>query len=278
MEPYDARPVPGPVASPPGGPQVADPTARPPVPRRRLSLPVDHDSWPGQAVPPVRPEPDGEQPEGEVARDAGPGQPDPRIGQAARSGTLLAFTVALVGLTAVWPVVAVAVFVLACWVARFTDRSMTSLVVRRHAGGRRRSDVPVAVAASPWHLLSAALGTVVALLLPAAVALATTFSAALAVVGLTGGDPHPDTSAPLAAGAFLGILTAWWGPGGASLRRGARSLVRGGVRGRSTSEILVTALLLAGAGLGVWAWLRGGMPDWSPWTADQLPFASLRHR
>ena len=278
MEPYDARPVPGPVANPAGGPQVADPPARPAVPRRRLSLPVDHDSWPGQAVPPVRPEPEGEPTDGEVARDAGPGQPDPRIGQAARSGTLLAFTVALVGLTAVWPVVAVAVFVLACWVARFTDRSMTSLVVRRHAGGRRRSDVPVAVAASPWHLLSAALGTVVAMLLPAAVALATTFSAALAVVGLTGGDPHPDTSAPLAAGAFLGILTAWWGPGGASLRRGARSLVRGGVRGRSTSEILVTALLLAGAGLGVWAWLRGGMPDWSPWTADQLPFASLRHR
>ena len=226
----------------------------------------------------MRPEPEGEQPDGEVARDGAPGQPDPRIGQAARSGTLLAFAVALVGLTAVRPVVAVAVFVLACWVARFTDRSMTSLVVRRYAGGRRRSDVPVAVAASPWHLLSAALGTVVGLLLPAAVALATTFSAALAVVGLTGGDPHPDTSVPLAAGAFLGILTAWWGPGGASLRRGARSLVRGGVRGRSASEILVTALVLAGAGLGVWAWLRGGMPDWTPWTADQLPFASLRHR
>jgi hypothetical protein len=248
------------------------------VPRRRLSLPVDHDSWPGEPVPPVRPEPEGEQPDGEAAHDGAPGQPDPRIGQAARSGTLLAFAVALVGLTAVRPVVAVAVFVLACWVARFTDRSMTSLVVRRYAGGRRRSDVPVAVAASPWHLLSAALGTVVGLLLPAAVALATTFSAALAVVGLTGGNPHPDTSVPVAAGAFLGILTAWWGPGGASLRRGARSLVRGGVRGRSASEILVTALLLAGAGLGVWAWLRGGLPDWTPWTAGQLPFASLGHR
>ena len=279
MEPYDARPAAGPVASPqPGGPQVADPVGRPPAPPRRLSLPVDHDSWPGQAVPPVRPEPEGEQPDGEVARDGAPGQPDPRIGQAARSGTLLALTTALVGLTAVWPVVAVAVFVLACWVARFTDRSMTSLVVRRYAGGRRRSDVPVAVAASPWHLLSAAVGTVVALLLPAAVALAATFSAALAVVGLTGGDPHPDTSAPLAVGAFLGILTAWWGPGGASLRRGARSLARGAVPGRSASEILVTALVLAGAGLGVWAWLRAGTPDWSPWTADQLPFPSLRGR
>ena len=107
---------------------------------------------------------------------------------------------------------------------------MTSLVVRRYAGGRRRSDVPVAVAASPWHLVSAALGTVVALLLPAAVAVAHVLRG-VGVVSLTGGSPRPDTSAPLAAGALLGILTAWWGPGGASLRRGARSLVRGTVRG-----------------------------------------------
>ena len=226
----------------------------------------------------MRPDPEGEPPDGEAARDGGPGQPDPRIGQAARSGTLLAFTVALVGLAAVWPVVAVAVFVLACWVARFTDRSMTSMVVRRHAGGRRRSDVPVAVAASPWHLLSAALGTVVGLLLPAAVALATTFSAALAVVGLTGGDPHPDTSAPLAAGAFLGILTAWWGPGGASLRRGPAAwsvaASAGGRPARSWSRRCSWPAPVSGSGRGCGA----ACPTGRRGRRTQLPFASLRHR
>ena len=101
------------------------------------------------------------------------------------------------------------------------------------------------------------MGTLVALLLPAVVAVASTFSAALVVVSVAGGSPRPAASAPLAAGALMGVLTAWWGPGGASLRRGARSLVRGTVRGRSASEVVVTGLLLAAAGLGIWAWLAG---------------------
>jgi hypothetical protein len=136
----------------------------------------------------------------------------------------------------------------------------------------------VAVAASPWHLVSSALGTVVALLLPAVVAVASAFSAALLMVSVTGGSPRPDASAPLAAGALTGILTAWWGPGGASLRRGARSLVRGTVRGRSAGEIVVTGLVLAAAGLGVWAWLRAGVPSWWPWTPARLPFPWLSGR
>jgi serine/threonine protein kinase len=275
MPPYDPRRADGPV---PAVPHAPGPRAVEPGRPRPFALPVDHDPWPGQSDRPVTPDPDGEAPDRDGARDDGPGQPDPRIGRSARSGTLLAITTALVGLAAVWPVVAAAVFVLLCWVARFTDRSVTSLVVRRYANGHRRSDVPVAVAASPWHLLSSAIATVVALLLPAAVTIATTFSVALAVVSVTGGSPHPGTSAPLAAGALLGCLTAWWGPGGASLRRGARSLVRGALRGGPTSEIVVTALVLLAAGLAVWAWLRGGMPDWWPGTAAQLPFASLRNR
>ena len=68
------------------------------------------------------------------------------------------------------------------------------------------------------------------------------------------------TSAPLAAGALLGVLIAWWGPGGASLRRGARSLVRGGAAGGRPARSR-HGMVLAGAGLGVWAWLRAGMPD-----------------
>lgn len=278
LPPYDARQDGGVAAPVPPAPAAPVPDAGLRDRGRPLAQPADDDPWsaPGATATPY--DPDGQEPDWEAARHGGPGQPDPRIGRPPRSGTLLAVAVAVVGVAAVWPVVAAAVFVLACWVARFTDRSVTSLVVRRYANGHRRSDVPVAVVASPWHLLSSALGTVVALLLPAVVAIATTFSAALAVVGLTGGSPHPDTAAPLAAGALLGVLTAWWGPGGASLRRGARSLVRGAVRGRSATEIVVTALLLVAIGMAIWAWLRGGTPDWWPWTAQQLPFPSLRNR
>jgi len=268
-----------PAASAPEAPFPSGPAGQAaPVPRRPLALPVDSEPWPG-AQPPVEDlDPDGAEPDWEAARHGGPGQPDPRIGRSPRSGTLLAITTALVALAAVWPVVAAAVLVLLCWVARFTDRSVTSLVVRRYANGHRRSDVPMAVAASPWHLVSSAVGTLVALVLPAVVAVAATFSAALLVVGVTGGSPRPDASAPIAAGALLGILTAWWGPGGASLRRGARTLVRGTVRGRSAGEVVVTGLLLAAAGLGIWAWLRAGVPSWSPWTPAQLPFPWLLNR
>ena len=274
LAPYDAR-RPGPsAASSPAAPAGAVDAVSP----RPLALPVDPDPTPAQPTPFQDVDPDGDEPDWEAARHGGPGQPDPRIGRSPRSGTLLAITTALVALAAVWPVVAAAVLVLLCWVARFTDRSVTSLVVRRYANGHRRSDVPMAVAASPWHLVSSAVGTLVALLLPAVVAVASTFSAALLVVSVTGGSPRPDASAPLAAGALMGVLTAWWGPGGASLRRGARSLVRGTMRSRSASEVVVTGLVLAAAGLGIWAWLRAGVPSWWPGTPAHLPLSWLRNR
>jgi predicted Ser/Thr protein kinase len=271
-----------PAASSPAVPFPATPAGAANPPRQvspgPIALPVDDDPWLPGGTPSRDLDADGEEPDWEAARHGGPGQPDPRIGRPPRSGTLLAITTALVGLAAVWPVVAAAVLVLLCWVARFTDRSVTSLVVRRYAAGRRRSDVPVAVAASPWHLVSSAVATLVALLLPAVVAVAATFSAALVVVSVTGGSPRPDASAPLAAGALMGVLTAWWGPGGASLRRGARSLVRGAVRSRSATEVVVTGLVLAAAGLGIWAWMRAGVPSWWPGSSAQLPFPWLRNR
>ena len=175
-----------------------------------------------------------------------PGQPDPRIGRPARIGTLLALMVGALGTAAVWPVVAVGLIILWFWCARFADRSVTSLVVRRHESGRRRRDVPIAVVASPWHVISSAVATVIALLLPATIAIASTFSAALAVAAISGGDPQPARSLPLVAGGFLGLMMGWWGPGGASLRRGSRSLVRGVAPGKTTTEVVVTILILLG--------------------------------
>jgi serine/threonine protein kinase len=200
-----------------------------------------------------------------------PGQPDPRIGRPARIGTLLALMVAALGTAAVWPVVAAGLIILWFWCARFADRSVTSLVVRRHKSGRRRRDVPLAVVASPWHVISSAVATVIALLLPATVAIASTFSAALAVAAISGGNPQPARSLPLVAGGFLGLMMGWWGPGGASLRRGSRSLVRGAAPGKTTTEVVVTILILLGAGLGVLAWQRLGQPDVWPLALGRFP-------
>ncbi len=207
----------------------------------------------------------------QAAREGGPGQPDPRIGRPSRTGTLLALMVGVLGVAAVWPVVAIGLITLWFWCARFADRSVTSLVLRRHERGRRPSDVPLAVVASPWHVIIAAAATVIALLLPAIVAIASTFSAALAVVAVSGGTPQPGGSLTLVVGGFIGLLMGWWGPGGAAVRRGSRSLVRGLAPGKTATEIVVATFLLLGAGLGVWAWLRHGQPDWWPWSLGQFP-------
>ncbi len=235
------------------------------------------DQWPFGAQEQDQPdyaELDPEESDWQAAWEGKPGQPDPRIGRPSRVGTLLALMVGVLGVAAVWPVVAIGLVILGSWCARFADRSVTSLVMRRHEHGRRRSDVPLAVVASPWHVLVSALATILALLLPAMVAIASTFSAAWAVVAVTGGEPHPESSLTLVVGGSIGLLMCWWGPGGASLRRGSRSLVRGMATGALATDIFVATFVLLGVGLGAWAWLRHGQPDWWPWTLGQLPVIS----
>jgi hypothetical protein len=56
---------------------------------------------------------------------------------------------------------------------------------------------------------------------------------------------------------------AWWGPGGASLRRGTRSIVRGISPGVSASRVVVLLLLVGAAGV-VAAGLVNGEPSWWP--------------
>ena len=256
---------------------VAVPVA-PPVPPRQRPGPTATqalDPWPFQAEgDDLAPDDDidpGQESDWQAAWDGEPGQEDPRIGRPSRVGTLLALMAGALGTAAVWPVIALGLIVLWFWCARFADRSVTSIVLRRHERGRRRRDVPLAVIASPWHILSSAFATVMALLLPVTVAITSTFSAALAIAAISGGNPQPARSLPLVAGGLLGLMLAWWGPGGASLRRGSRSLVRGVSPGKVGSEILVTTLLILGAGLGILAWQRVGQPDVWPWASGRFP-------
>ncbi|QIM21944.1 serine/threonine protein kinase [Phycicoccus sp. HDW14] len=188
---------------------------------------------------------------------------DPRIGLPTRSGSLLALLALLAGVTVAAPLVGLVL--LAAWMvlARTSDRSVTSLVMRRHDRGARGSDVAVAVAASPWHLVVGAVGSLVTLAVPLLVGVSAMFAGALVVGGLTGAVTRADDVVPLLAAGVFTALTAWWGPGGASLRRGSRSLVRGLTAHDTVRQVLVVALLLGGAVLVALTASRGA-PSWWP--------------
>jgi serine/threonine protein kinase len=222
-------------------------------------------------------EPEGEVSDWEAAWEGDAGEPDPRIGRPARTGTLLALLAVVVAAAAGFPVVAAVVAVLWSWAARTADRSVTSLVLRRHNRGRRRSDMPLAVVASPWHLVVGALATVVSAILPLVVGICAAFSTALATVAVSGGSPHPNTAPPLAVGALIAALMAWWGPGGSGLRRGTRSIIRGVSPGQRTSQVLVVLALVGAGALVVWSLQNAGIPDWWPTQAPSalLPGMSL---
>jgi hypothetical protein len=184
--------------------------------------------------------------------------------------TMLALVVVLLGVAAIWPVVAIGLFALWSVLARFADRSITSLVMRRQDRGLRRSDIPVTIVASPWHAVLAALSMLVALVIPAIVAVGSTFSVALGSAAITGGNPAPGRSMPLVVGGLLGLVMCWWGPGGATLQRGSRSLLRVMAPGKGVTDFVVATFVLLGAGLGAWAWVRNGQPVWWPWSPDHF--------
>lgn len=189
---------------------------------------------------------------------------DPRIGRATRSGTVGALLAVLAATAATAPVVAALGLLVWLVLARTTDRSVTSLILRRHDRGVRRSDVPVAVLVGPWHLLLGLFASLLGAVMPALVAVSGVFCAALAVVAVRGsGTPEPDALVPLGIGGLLAGLMAWWGPGGASVRRGTRSIVRGLTPGPSASRVVVLALLVAAVAVAA-AGVVSGEPSWWP--------------
>jgi serine/threonine protein kinase len=193
---------------------------------------------------------------------------DPRIGRSMRTGSLLALGTLWVGLAAAAP--GIALLAVAGWsvIGRSVDRSMTGLVRRRYDHGRRRSDVPWAVAASPWHLIVGALATVVSLLIPAAVTLAGIFASSLLLAGVHGGDLAPGSPLTLLCGGAAGLLMLWWGPGGTSLRRGSRSIVRPLVPAGLPAQVFGVLATLVGAVLAAMAISRGSSLAWGPWSGN----------
>lgn len=198
---------------------------------------------------------------------------DPRIGRAPRSGTLAALLVGVVALSAVAPVAAWGALLIWSFLARWVDRSMTALVVRRFDAGRRSTDPLVAAAAAPWQALIAAISTVVAAILPAIVGVAGAVATALGVAVLHSGDPQLGRPLPIAVGVLLATALSWWGPGGQALRRGSRSIVRT-IAPQPVIGTVVVVLVLA---LSAWCGVRAAAhwrdaPSWWPYSdASQVP-------
>jgi hypothetical protein len=200
---------------------------------------------------------------------APPAAPERRTSPAWSTGVLLALLAALAGAATVAPGAVVVGFVVLAALARTIDRSAAGMWRRRNERGPRPSDTAVTVLALPWRLLMATVASVLAALLPALVALAGAFITASSVAG--GRAVLPSSGPALAAGAVAGALTAWWGPGGGSLRRGSRHALRAVVPTRAVAVVL--ALLLVAGGVGGAVLRAGGRPpDPAPFHSVELPW------
>jgi Protein kinase domain len=226
-------------------------------------IPTWRPDWAGG--PSSESEPDLEDSDWEAAWDADPEEPDPRIGRPLRSGTVLALGAALTAASVRWPGLALLAAVLWCWMARFSDRSVTALILRRYRYGRRRADVPMAVVLSPWHFVVSAGLTVVGLVLPVLVAVSAAFCTTLGLSAAAASTPAGPTSGPaVAVGFAAGALIAWWGPGGSSLRRGSRSLIRGVARTETAANVIAGVLIVGAVLLLLVALARHGQVLWWP--------------
>ncbi|MEI2778998.1 MAG: protein kinase [Tetrasphaera sp.] len=271
-------PVAAPPPSPSRQPATWQPAARPPgprVPARQAPPPRQH-----TADPPAQQDPRPAAARYPVAAPGqsieapdrpGPPRPamagDPRIGRPMRTGTLASLGVLLIAVAAAYPALALLFGGLWSTIAHTADRSLTALVLRRHHKGVRSGDTARAVAAGPLHLLLGLIGALGSAILPAIVGSAGVVSSLLltrsAAAGM-GESTHYQIA--LAAGMALVLLTSWWGPGGASLRRGSRSLARGIAPTEGAAQIAAGIFGAVAVGLVAWMQLRTGMPIWTPRT------------
>ena len=193
-----------------------------------------------------------------------PTEGDPRIGRPDRGGPLGGLAVLLVAAAAVAPGAAVVGALVWSWLARTADRSVTSLVVRRHRYGHRRGDLAVTIAKGPLHVLGSVFAATLGALLPAVVGAAGFSCVAFAMSALGATRSALTVPLGLAVAMILAVAMAWWGPGGASLRRGAKSLARGVAPLGLVGDVVTGLLWAVGLVLGVWLLMRRGQPVWWP--------------
>jgi serine/threonine protein kinase len=231
-------------------------------------------------VPPGQVQPGHIQP-GHGQSGHGPVQPGPfgppaqqRPRSVAGSGTITALFVLTVAAAALYPLLTAIAVICGIVIARVVDRTGTAMMRRRQVrGGRGRSDGLVATLLSPVQLAVAALITLPCLILPFLMA---TISGAIVAVGLASvkGLHWPLlTVGAVASGACMGLLAAWWGPGGTSLRRGAHVAARATLRPTWFRALVVTGMLVIALFCGLAA-LSGRDTSWAP-AGDPLDRSNL---
>lgn len=228
------------LAPSPAGPEAAYPGAQP---------------SPGPVGPPLPPRP----------VMAG----DPRIGRPTRSGTLLALGALFVALGAAAPWVALAAALAWSVVARASDRTVTSLVLRRHSRGPRPNDALMSVLASPLHLAAGIFASLTAALVPLIVGTAGVFAVRLAEPFYQGLSVRAGQCLGFGVGVALIVMMAWWGPGGAALRRGSRSMARGLAPNPVAAQFVAGLVLAATLAVVAWTLLGTSAPVW--WPATDAP-------
>ncbi|WP_405062713.1 protein kinase [Kribbella sp. NBC_01505] len=278
-------PVTGPFGTPPmthPAPYSPAPVAAAPgvtVPYQHAPQPVAPYQPPSRDVSPYK------APSKDVSPYQQPGQavePHRAPATGRRTAVVVGLMVGLTGLIALYPLLGALAAIVLFVVARTVDRGSTALMRRRQVRGRSgRSDGVVAVASSPVQLVTAGLITLVCLILPLVVG---------AIVGgvVTGVtatarslDWQPLSAIGFGSAGLAALFTAWWGPGGNSLRRGAHITARNIFRPRW----LATAVAIVALGVGGYTFYeasRGAGSDWARnptegATIERPTLGDLRH-
>jgi hypothetical protein len=194
---------------------------------------------------------------------AQPAHPDKAPPTGRRTAVIVGFMIALTGLTALNPGAGTGIAILLLVLARTVDRSSTALMRRRQVRGRSgKSDGLVAAASSPLQLVTAGLVTLPCLILP--LIMGVVIGGIITGVAATayGLEWQPLSAVGFGSATLTALFTAWWGPGGSSLRRGAHITARNTVRAHWLSA-LVAVVLLAIGGITFYQATQGAGADWA---------------
>lgn len=254
----------------------ADPSAA--TPRRPTAI-LDQPApivAPGRPAQPPEP-PSGAAPTGAPTmtdRDPPPQQfmpttPPPAVH--GRGGTIAAYALLLVAITAAMPFVGAAVALLSAAVARFVDRSAESMHWRRSLHGPKRSHVVKEILASPWRMITSCVSAAGNMVIPYAVAAGLTFVASQSIHTYGGRFDRYLQNAVLGIAMAIALLIAWWGPGGATLRQAARRTAGVVAPGKSSAAVCVAVFLIGALFIGALVLSFPSM-NWWPSIGQPLTF------
>ncbi|MGY4643856.1 serine/threonine-protein kinase [Cellulomonas sp. URHB0016] len=196
-----------------------------------------------------------------------------------RWGTLLALALLVLLAGSLYPGITVVLVGVLVLLERTFGWAVESMHSRRERAGVRRSDVPVTLAATPWHLLRSAVGLVPSLLVAGSVVVIVVGmlwwlldSERWTIDGAASGEVPHGVSAALVVGGLvlLGTLLVWFGPLSGMTRTGARRALAVVAPGRRGALVAVVVVLIACTVLFVL--LRQGQPIlWTPLPTPTMP-------